>query len=495
MDSSSTPTSTAGNSNENNDNDNDNDNAKPISENTGEENKGPKDSTKDADDGDCAICYDVLNKPITLPCKHRFCSSCLTRWRSKFTIDNTKTCPICRSKIPVTKEMISKLNMYGNMVQFLKNTLEKGRPYPKPPQPFYGTIREDDARRFELLPAELQQNILKKKLEQQVQIYTAIIKKSAHEIGVDRTNLNQDIEVLDENNELACDELPEALSNAALTGNIEAVFDWLGVARDLKWKHRKRDEESIIPHKKINATNNYTKASRTLLHEAAYNCNLHLMRFLLQYGATVDPVDAMQVTPLSDACSMIGNNKQHERAQIQFPHASVALLLLEWGSNKNIRVHQNGKSPLELCEEEHHKQLVNLLGSKLGGRRCMIVGLKSRSDLNDKICVVVKYFKKTGRYDVRVSEHPNMLIRGSSGNRNENDDVIKEDECINVKSSNLIRRDRTPIDPGVVAIFDGRTPKTNNSIWKLAQVNMVMHRVARGSNATTDNRTAAPTDR
>ena len=320
-------------------------NGKGNNNNNGKEKDNDNDN--DNDDECCAICFDSLKQPISLPCKHRFCTSCLNQWRSKYNIgDNTKkTCPICRSKIPVTKEMISKLNMYGIMIQFLKDTLTKGRPYPPPPQPYYGKIfnNEEESRRFALLPAELQQHMLKQRLEQQVQIYTAIIQKGTQEMGVDHTNVHRGVEVLEENTELACDELPEALSKAALTNNVEVVMDWLGVGvgsgdsgsgdyTDFKWKHpnHQRTKSSqnnenenkeqkqqpiivtpIIPHKKINAMNHGGKASRTLLHEAAYNCNFHLMRFLLQYGATVDPLDAVQVTPLLDACSMVGGDHVH----------------------------------------------------------------------------------------------------------------------------------------------------------------------------------------
>jgi hypothetical protein len=36
---------------------------------------------------ECAICLDVLNKPVILPCGHKYCYDCLEGWRSKYVAD------------------------------------------------------------------------------------------------------------------------------------------------------------------------------------------------------------------------------------------------------------------------------------------------------------------------------------------------------------------------------------------------------------------------
>ena len=66
---------------------------------------------------ECGICLDELTNPVALPCTHIFCSKCLNGWRSKYGVKsgdketNTK-CPLCREKIPPTKEMIAQLKYW-----------------------------------------------------------------------------------------------------------------------------------------------------------------------------------------------------------------------------------------------------------------------------------------------------------------------------------------------------------------------------------------------
>ena len=56
-------------------------------------------SVIDADDVpadyECAICQDVLNNPVQLPCKHVFCSECLSG-----ALQMKRICPVCRAELP-----------------------------------------------------------------------------------------------------------------------------------------------------------------------------------------------------------------------------------------------------------------------------------------------------------------------------------------------------------------------------------------------------------
>ena len=69
---------------------------------------------------ECGICLDALTNPVALPCSHKFCSECLNGWRSKYGAKsgdketNTTKCPLCREKIPPSKEMITQLKFYRN---------------------------------------------------------------------------------------------------------------------------------------------------------------------------------------------------------------------------------------------------------------------------------------------------------------------------------------------------------------------------------------------
>ena len=86
------------------------------------------------DNEECVICQDVLKHPITLPCKHQFCSNCLEQWRSKYDATATKhrTCPSCRSKIPVTREMLAQLELFRLTAEEFTSKLENP-PYHMPP--------------------------------------------------------------------------------------------------------------------------------------------------------------------------------------------------------------------------------------------------------------------------------------------------------------------------------------------------------------------------
>jgi hypothetical protein len=72
-----------------------------------------------ANEDECGICLDALTNPVALPCTHKFYSECLNGWRSKYGVrsgdkeTNTK-CPLCREKIPPSKEMISQLKTWRN---------------------------------------------------------------------------------------------------------------------------------------------------------------------------------------------------------------------------------------------------------------------------------------------------------------------------------------------------------------------------------------------
>ncbi|EJK44238.1 hypothetical protein THAOC_37240 [Thalassiosira oceanica] len=83
-------------------------------------------------------------------------------------------------------------------------------------------------------------------------------------------------------------------------------------------------------------------------------------------------------------------------------------------------------------------ELVALLETELGGRRCEIVGLTSRSDLNGKTCVADEYLPASNQYKVTLEN--------------------KTKEVLVLGPDNLTRRDRTPQDCGYYIEFrNGRT--------------------------------------
>ena len=70
----------------------------------------------DTADDECGICLEKLTAAVTLPCAHKFCASCLDGWKSKFGSllkkEKSKSCPLCREKIPPSKDMLMQLEFY-----------------------------------------------------------------------------------------------------------------------------------------------------------------------------------------------------------------------------------------------------------------------------------------------------------------------------------------------------------------------------------------------
>ena len=70
-------------------------------------------------DDECGICLETLAAAaVTLPCNHKFCTSCLDAWKSKFASilrvkeKKSKSCPLCRKKIPPSKDMMIQLEYH-----------------------------------------------------------------------------------------------------------------------------------------------------------------------------------------------------------------------------------------------------------------------------------------------------------------------------------------------------------------------------------------------
>ena len=78
---------------------------------------------------ECGICLDALTNPVALPCSHKFCSECLDGWRSKYGASGddemNQKCPMCREKIPPSKEMINQLNSLRSMTSIME-ALQRG---------------------------------------------------------------------------------------------------------------------------------------------------------------------------------------------------------------------------------------------------------------------------------------------------------------------------------------------------------------------------------
>lgn len=117
-------------------------------------------------------------------------------------------------------------------------------------------------------------------------------------------------------------------------------------------------------------------------------------------------------------------------------------LLLEWGaeiSNAPILGFFSATPKEKLCQMAMMKgnsSFASLVQSELGGRRCELLNLSIRPDLNGTTCVVEKWLPHKGRYKIKVE---------GSG------------EAALVGPHNLRRRDRTPNDCGYYITYESGT--------------------------------------
>ena len=198
------------------------------------------------DEEECGICLDALTNPVALPCSHKFCSECLNGWRSKYGVKsgdketNTK-CPLCREKIPPSKEMISQLKALRNFLGRLEAE---------------GDVFSEEYMAFKWKAEQLE-----------------------HEIG----DWTETIYYSDDDNK--CVVLPEDICKEEVCKNdIQKILNWLGPLPVDKQRLNAKNPEFI---------------DITLVYAAVANNNSDLLSILLQLGADVDPVDAHGGTPLS----------------------------------------------------------------------------------------------------------------------------------------------------------------------------------------------------
>jgi len=192
--------------------------------------------TDDQTADECGICLEKLTAAVTLPCKHKFCAGCLDGWKSKFgsfKVDDkeekSKSCPLCRTKIPPSKDMLIQLKYYRAQVHEFE---DKG-----------DTTSERYINRVKQM----------KELEAQIGDY--------------------DGEGLDYDDNM---EIPAYIVDAVEENNLSKILSWL---------------DSPVDMKKLNARDP-NHLNSTLVHLAIGADNSDLLSILLQYGADVNVLDA-----------------------------------------------------------------------------------------------------------------------------------------------------------------------------------------------------------
>ena len=190
---------------------------------------------------ECGICLETLTAAVTLPCNHKFCASCLDGWKSKFGSslkkERSKSCPLCREKIPPSKDLLIQLEFHRTR----KRRCEA----------------EGDT------SSEIYMDQVKhiKELEDMIGDYEG--------------------EGLEYDDNM---ELPKEIFNALKSNDIRRIMRWLGSPVDIK-RLNARDPDNI---------------NCTLVHLllAIDTANSNLLSILLQFGANVNALNAGGFTPL-----------------------------------------------------------------------------------------------------------------------------------------------------------------------------------------------------
>ncbi|XP_026209010.1 E3 ubiquitin/ISG15 ligase TRIM25-like [Anabas testudineus] len=69
----------------------------------------------------CSICLDLLKDPVTIPCGHSYCMSCIKSYFDEEDCKKTYTCPLCRH-MSVQRPALVKNTMLANLLEDIKKT-------------------------------------------------------------------------------------------------------------------------------------------------------------------------------------------------------------------------------------------------------------------------------------------------------------------------------------------------------------------------------------
>ena len=322
----------------------------------------------------CGICLEDPEDPLNLPCGHSFCDGCLDGWRSRYGVQEEmrRKCPICRARIPPSKEMVEAMQGY----RAVKKKLED--------------CNQTSSEGYRALCRSL--------------------REAEEEIGADWDGVT----VLEDDKKPAV-VMPDYVYEAVRREAIKSV---------LKWINANPAED------RINAISSSKMMSTPALLTACINDQLALMTLLLQLGADVD----LRCSSGNTAISVLFSNQALTSGNTN----KRVRLLLSWGATFFPRKECSREDCISRAREYGQHELADLLESQLGGRRCEIVNLSSRPELNGKTCVADEYIPDSNQYKVTLE--------------------TKNKQVAVLSPENLKRRDRTPQDCGYYIEFkNGRT--------------------------------------
>ena len=318
----------------------------------------------------CGICLEDSKDPLDLPCGHSFCDGCLNGWRSRYGVeeDMRRKCPVCRARIPPSKEMVSMLLTYRTKKQMMKDDGDTSSDY-------YHAICHALTRTEEI-------------------------------VGVDWDGVT----VLQDDNCKPPLVMPDYIFKALKGGDIKLV---------LKWINANRTED------RANAKSCAEMMGMSALSVASMFGHPTLMALLLQLGANVNDRDSQGLT----AISLMTSEKGFKVGDVN----KILRLLLSWGASYFPDKECSREECVSGARQFGENRLANLLASELGGRRCEIINLSSRPELNGKTCVADEYVPDCNQYKVTLE--------------------AKSKEVLVLGPDNLNSRDRTPQDCGYYIEF------------------------------------------
>ncbi|EJK77543.1 hypothetical protein THAOC_00620 [Thalassiosira oceanica] len=218
----------------------------------------------------CGICLEEPKDPLNLPCGHSFCGGCLDEWRSRYGVkeEMRRKCPICRARIPPSKEMVSSLLSIRARKKRLEDKGETSSEY-------YHDVCQDIARAEE-------------------------------DVGADWDGVT----VLGDSRKPPV-VMPDYIHNAINRGDAKSV---------LRWINSNRTED------RVNAISSPEQMCLPALCAASMFDQLTLMSLLLQHGADVNARDSNGFT----AFDIMTN--EHMMSELDWDLSSCVRLLLSWGA-------------------------------------------------------------------------------------------------------------------------------------------------------------------
>ncbi|EJK54979.1 hypothetical protein THAOC_25346 [Thalassiosira oceanica] len=219
----------------------------------------------------CGICLEEPKDPLDLPCGHSFCDGCINEWRSRYGVEEgmRRKCPICRARIPPSREMVTSLHSYRAHKQNLED------------------INETSSEHY--------------------QVTCKLLQVAEERIGADWDGVT----VLDDNIDKPTVVMPDYITRAVGTGDIKSVLRWINA-------NRSEDRANAVSSAEMLSTPALTIASLC-------GC-LELMTLLLQLGANINARDCMGLAAIQALCAssnLVAKEGVSDRIR----------LLLSWGAS------------------------------------------------------------------------------------------------------------------------------------------------------------------